>query len=119
MLDGTVYVRTTSLAGSTLLDDIVELVHEAQKGKAPIQRLVDRIAGVFVPTVIVLALLAGLFWMYSGFGATHNPFESDGELAVMVIVSTLVIACPCALGLATPTALIVGTGVGARHGLLI
>ena len=119
VLDGTVFVRTTSLAGSTLLDDIVELVHEAQMGKAPIQRLVDRIAGVFVPTVIVLALLAGLFWMYSGFGATHNPFESDGELAVMVIVSTLVIACPCALGLATPTALIVGTGVGARHGLLI
>lgn len=119
VLDGTVFVRTTALAGDTLLDDIVELVHEAQMGKAPIQRLVDRIAGVFVPSVIVLALLAGLFWMYSGFGATHNPFESEGELAVMVIVSTLVIACPCALGLATPTALIVGTGVGARHGLLI
>jgi heavy metal translocating P-type ATPase len=119
VLDGTVFVRTTALAGDTLLDDIVELVHEAQMGKAPIQRLVDQIAGVFVPTVIVLALLAGLFWMYSGFGATHNPFESEGELAVMVIVSTLVIACPCALGLATPTALIVGTGVGARHGLLI
>lgn len=119
VLDGTVFVRTTALAGDTLLDDIVELVHEAQMGKAPIQRLVDRIAGVFVPTVIVLALLAGLFWLYSGFGATHNPFESNGELAVMVIVSTLVIACPCALGLATPTALIVGTGVGAKHGLLI
>lgn len=119
VLDGTVFVRTTALAGDTLLDEIVELVHEAQMGKAPIQRLVDRIAGVFVPTVIVLALLAGLFWLYSGFGATHNPFESNGELAVMVIVSTLVIACPCALGLATPTALIVGTGVGAKHGLLI
>jgi heavy metal translocating P-type ATPase len=119
VLDGTVFVRTTALAGDTLLDDIVELVHEAQMGKAPIQRLVDRIAGVFVPTVIVLALLAGLFWLYSGVGATHNPFESNGELAVMVIVSTLVIACPCALGLATPTALIVGTGVGAKHGLLI
>ncbi len=119
VLDGTVFVRTTALAGDTLLDEIVDLVHEAQMGKAPIQRLVDRIAGVFVPTVIVLALLAGLFWLYSGFGATHNPFESNGELAVMVIVSTLVIACPCALGLATPTALIVGTGVGAKHGLLI
>ena len=119
VLDGTVFVRTTALAGDTLLDEIVELVHEAQMGKAPIQRLVDRIAGVFVPTVIVLALLAGLFWLYSGFGATHNPFESNGGLAVMVIVSTLVIACPCALGLATPTALIVGTGVGAKHGLLI
>ena len=60
-----------------------------------------------------------LFWAFSGYGDAHNPFESSGELAVMVLVSTLVIACPCALGLATPTALIVGTGVGAKHGLLI
>jgi P-type Cu+ transporter len=119
VLDGSVFVRTTSHAGDTLLDEIVELVHEAQMGKAPIQRLVDRIAGIFVPVVILLAILAGLFWAFSGYGEAHNPFESDGELAVMVIVSTLVIACPCALGLATPTALIVGTGVGAKHGLLI
>ena len=119
VLDGSVFVRTTSLAGNTLLDEIVDLVHEAQMGKAPIQRLVDQVAGVFVPTVIVMATLAALFWAFSGYADAHNPFESDGELAVMVLVSTLVIACPCALGLATPTALIVGTGVGAKHGLLI
>ena len=119
VLDGSDFIRTTSLAGDTLLDEIVDLVHEAQMGKAPIQRLVDRVAGIFVPTVIIMATLATLFWAFSGFADAHNPFESDGELAVMVLVSTLVIACPCALGLATPTALIVGTGVGAKHGLLI
>jgi heavy metal translocating P-type ATPase len=119
VLDGSVFIRTTSLAGDTLLDEIVDLVHEAQMGKAPIQRLVDRVAGIFVPTVIIMATLAALFWAFSGYGDAHNPFESSGELAVMVLVSTLVIACPCALGLATPTALIVGTGVGAKHGLLI
>ena len=119
VLNGSVFVRTTSLAGNTLLDEIVDLVHEAQMGKAPIQRLVDQVAGIFVPTVIVMATLAALFWAFSGLANAHNPFESDGELAVMVLVSTLVIACPCALGLATPTALIVGTGVGAKHGLLI
>jgi len=119
VLDGSVFIRTTSLAGDTLLDEIVDLVHEAQMGKAPIQRLVDRVAGIFVPTVIIMATLAALFWAFSGYADAHNPFESDGELAVMVLVSTLVIACPCALGLATPTALIVGTGVGAKHGLLI
>jgi len=119
VLDGTVFVRTTKPAGDTLLDDIIELVEEAQMGKAPIQRLVDRIASIFVPIVVMLALLAGGFWWLSGAADGHNPFDTSGELAIMVIVSTLVIACPCALGLATPTALIVGTGVGAKHGILI
>ncbi|MDB9834970.1 heavy metal translocating P-type ATPase [Candidatus Poseidoniaceae archaeon] len=119
VLDGTVYVRTTKPAGDTLLDDIIALVEEAQMGKAPIQRQVDRIASVFVPAVVLLALLAGVFWWATDGASAYTSFDSSGELAIMVVVSTLVIACPCALGLATPTALVVGTGVGAKHGLLI
>ncbi len=112
-------IRVTNSAGDTLLDDIIALVEEAQMGKAPIQRQVDNIAAVFVPVVILLAVIAGAFWWLSDASAGHNPFDTSGELAILVVVSTLVIACPCALGLATPTALIVGTGVGAKHGLLI
>jgi heavy metal translocating P-type ATPase len=102
-----------------LLASIITLVEEAQMGKAPIQRLVDRIAAVFVPVVVVMALLAALFWWMYPDSSTYNPMATNAELAMMVLVSTLVIACPCALGLATPTALIVGTGVGAKNGLLI
>ena len=119
VLDGTVFIRTTAPAGDTLLDDIIALVEEAQMGKAPIQRQVDRIAAYFVPIVILLAAVAGVFWWTSDAATAYSSFESSGELAIMVVVSTLVIACPCALGLATPTALIVGTGAGAKHGLLI
>ena len=119
VLDGSVLIRVTNSAGDTLLDDIIALVEEAQMGKAPIQRQVDNIAAVFVPVVILLAIIAGAFWWLSDASTGHNPFDTSGELAILVMVSTLVIACPCALGLATPTALIVGTGVGAKHGLLI
>tara|TARA_B100001564_G_scaffold335714_1_gene325302 strand:- start:471 stop:2447 length:1977 start_codon:yes stop_codon:yes gene_type:complete len=119
VLDGTVFIQTTHTSTDSLLSNIIQLVEDAQLGKAPIQRLVDRVASIFVPVVVVLALLAASFWMlYSGSSA-YNPMGSNSELAMMVLVSTLVIACPCALGLATPTALIVGTGVGARNGLLI
>ena len=119
VLDGTVFIRTTRPSEDTLLAGIITLVEEAQMGKAPIQRLVDRIAAVFVPLVVIMALLAAFFWwMYPGSSA-YNPMATNAELAMMVLVSTLVIACPCALGLATPTALIVGTGVGAKNGLLI
>jgi heavy metal translocating P-type ATPase len=119
VLDGTVFIQTTHTSTDSLLSNIIQLVEDAQLGKAPIQRLVDRVASIFVPVVVVLALLAASFWMlYSGSSA-YNPMGSNSELAMMVLVSTLVIACPCALGLATPTALIVGTGVGAKNGLLI
>ena len=119
VLDGTILIRTTRPSEDTLLASIITLVEEAQMGKAPIQRLVDRIAAIFVPIVVVMALLAAIFWWVYPDSSSYNPMATNAELAMTVLVSTLVIACPCALGLATPTALIVGTGVGARNGLLI
>ena len=119
VLDGTILIRTTRPSEDTLLASIITLVEEAQMGKAPIQRLVDRIAAIFVPIVVVMALLAAIFWWMYPDSSSYNPMATNAELAMTVFVSTLVIACPCALGLATPTALIVGTGVGARNGLLI
>ena len=109
-VDATVMMRVTEAAGATLLDRVIALVEAAQGGKAPIQRLVDRISRVFVPVVIVMAVAAAIGWYLSG---------APVEQSMLVLVSTLVIACPCALGLATPTALVVGTGIGARHGMLV
>lgn len=119
VLDGTVIIRTTKPSTDCLINNVIELVEQAQMGKAPIQRLVDKIAAIFVPTVVILAILAGTFWALIGGELIENPMDSNLELAIMVMVSSLVIACPCALGLATPTALVVGTGVGAKNGLLI
>ena len=116
VLDSAIHIKSTKRHDDTILANVITLVDEAQMGKAPIQRLVDRISAVFVPVVIVCAVLASLVWMF--FSDGHGDYNST-ELAIMVLVSTLVIACPCALGLATPTALMVGTGVGARYGLLI
>lgn len=120
-LDSTIVVETTSLVDDTVLSNIIRLVDEAQMGKAPIQRLVDKVAGVFVPIVLGLSFSAFLFWHIAGDSVLDavGVEMTASELAVMALVSTLVIACPCALGLATPTALVVGTGVGARNGLLI
>lgn len=108
--EGLVVVRTTALGAESTLVRIVRLVESAQARKAPIQRLVDKVSEVFVPVVIVLAVFTLLGW---GF-ATGN-----WETAVLNAVAVLVIACPCALGLATPTAIMAGTGVAARHGILI
>ena len=116
VLDSAIHIKSTKRHDDTILANVITLVDEAQMGKAPIQRLVDRISAVFVPVVIVCAVLASLVWMF--FSDGYGDYNST-ELAIMVLVSTLVIACPCALGLATPTALMVGTGVGARYGLLI
>ena len=109
-VDATVMLRVTEAAGATLLDRVIGLVEAAQSGKAPIQRLVDRVSRIFVPVVILLAAGAALTW---------SLFGAPVEQSMLVLVSTLVIACPCALGLATPTALVVGTGIGARHGMLV
>jgi Cu+-exporting ATPase len=108
--EGLLVVRTVAIGAETVLARIVRLVESAQAKKAPIQRLVDRVSAVFVPVVIALALLtlAG-GWLIMG----------DWHAALLNAVAVLVIACPCALGLATPTAIMVGTGVAARHGILI
>ncbi|HET6789448.1 MAG TPA: HAD-IC family P-type ATPase, partial [Aquabacterium sp.] len=94
----------------TMLAQIIQHVTQAQMAKAPIQRLVDRVSSVFVPTVLLVAMLTGLGWWLSGAG---------GEQALLRAVAVLVIACPCALGLATPAAIMAGTGAAARAGILI
>jgi len=108
--EGLLVVRTTAVGAESMLARIVRLVESAQAKKAPIQRLVDRVSEVFVPVIVAIAAVTLLAWG----GAT-----GDWELAILNAVAVLVIACPCALGLATPTAIMAGTGVAARHGILI
>ena len=119
VMDSTLVIRTNSLVQETMLAKVITLVDEAQNGKAPIQRLVDRISAIFVPVVVSLAILASVFWLIFAEELATKSSMSSAEISVMVLVSSLVIACPCALGLATPTALVVGTGQGAKFGLLI
>jgi P-type Cu+ transporter len=107
---GRLVVEATQVGADTALAQIARLVSQAQTGKAPVQRLADRISGVFVPVVIMLSLATLAFWLGAG---------EDSALAFTAAVAVLIIACPCALGLATPTALLVGTGRGAQLGLLI
>jgi Cu+-exporting ATPase len=109
-VSGRLVVRATKVGADTALAQIARLVEDAQTGKAPVQRLADKIAGVFVPIVIALSVMTLGFWLTNGAGATF---------AFTAAVAVLIIACPCALGLATPTALLVGTGRGAQLGLLI
>ena len=108
--EGLLLVRTTAVGAESTLSRIVRLVESAQAKKAPIQRMVDRVSEVFVPVVIGIGLLTLMGW---GF------VSGDWERAILDAVAVLVIACPCALGLATPTAIMAGTGVAARHGILI
>ena len=107
---GRLVVRATRIGADTALAQIAKLVTDAQNGKATVQRLADRVAGVFVPVVIAIAVGTFGFWFGSGFPA---------DVAFTAAVAVLIIACPCALGLATPTALLVGTGRGAQLGILI
>ena len=107
---GRLVVRATRVGADTQLAQMARLVEQAQQGKAQVQRLADRVSGVFVPVVIALSLLTLAAWLLSGAGATT---------AFAAAVAVLIIACPCALGLATPTALMVGTGRGAQLGILI
>ena len=108
--DGRVLLQVTAAGSESVLAHIIRLVEDAQAGKAPVQRLVDKVSAVFVPTVMLIGLLTFLGWWFSGL---------DTELAIMRAVAVLVIACPCALGLATPTAIMAGTGVAAKFGILI
>ncbi len=109
-VDGLLQVRATAVGADTMLSRIVDVVDQAQSEKAPIQRFVDKVANIFVPVILLVALGTFVTWMLLGVGATT---------ALINAVSVLVVACPCALGLATPTAITVGTGVAARHGILI
>jgi Cu+-exporting ATPase len=109
-LNGSFYFRVSATGKNSLLGQIIRLVEEAQASKAPIQNLADKIASIFVPVVILIAIVTFAAWMISG-----STFSS----ALIHFVAVLIIACPCALGLATPTALIVGTGIGADNGILV
>ncbi|WP_321879758.1 heavy metal translocating P-type ATPase [Burkholderia cepacia] len=108
--EGALVVETTAIGAETTLARIIRLVESAQAEKAPIQRLVDRVSEVFVPAILGIAVLTLAGWLIAGAGT---------ETAILNAVAVLVIACPCALGLATPAAIMAGTGVAARHGVLI
>lgn len=118
--------RVERAGKDTSLSQIIRLVSEAQTSKAPIQAFADRIAGIFVPTVIALGLLTFLAWMLlsvilgpSSLPDIFHAEQSTFAVCLKLCISVIVVACPCALGLATPTAVMVGTGVGAQHGILI
>jgi Cu+-exporting ATPase len=108
--EGAVVIRVRAVGAQSVLNHIIALVQDAQATKAPVQRLVDQVAAVFVPVVLVIALLTFLVWWWHG---------ALPEEALIHAVAVLVIACPCALGLATPAAIMAGTGVAAKHGILI
>ena len=109
-VNGSLYVRITRVGADTTLSKIIKIVEDAQGKKAPISKIADKVAGVFVPVVMAVALLAAIAWLIAG-----EPLS----FVLKVFTSVLVIACPCAMGLATPTAIVVGTGLGAQNGILI
>lgn len=108
--NGALYVKITRVGEDTTLSKIVKFVEDAQGKKAPISKIADKVAGIFVPAVIAIAVLASIAWIIAG---------KDAAFVLRIFTSVLVIACPCALGLATPTAIMVGTGLGASNGILI
>lgn len=108
--DGVIYVKATKIGKDTFLSNVIKLVRSAQSSKIPIQATADKVTNIFVPTVLGISVLTFFGWfLFSG-----NP-----AISLAVAISVLVIACPCALGLATPTAIMVGSGIGAKHGILI
>lgn len=109
--NGAMEVEVTRTGSDTTLSKIIKMIEDAQGKKAPISKLADQVAGVFVPAVMGIAVVAALLWLILG--------GKDISFVLTIFVAVLVIACPCALGLATPTAIMVGTGVGASHGILI
>lgn len=108
--NGILYIKVTRIGDNTTLSKIIKFVEDAQNKKAPISKIADKVAGIFVPIVISIALISSIIWLIAG---------KDISFALNIFTSILVIACPCALGLATPTAIMVGTGVGANNGILI
>ena len=107
---GLIRAKAQKVGEDTTISQIIRLVEEASSSKAPIAKLADKIAGVFVPVVITIALITGIVWLLTG---------ADFEFAMSNAIAVLVISCPCALGLATPVAIMVGTGKGAENGILI
>jgi Cu+-exporting ATPase len=126
---GMLRVRATKVGGETVLAGIIRLVEQAQGSKAPIQRLADTVASIFVPAVLVIALITFVGWSIAGYvfgfqpttamDAAATAIQQPWILALVAAIAVLVVACPCALGLATPTAIMVGTGQGAESGVLI
>lgn len=112
-IQGSFRYKVTRIGENSTLQQIIKLIETAQGSKAPVQKLADKISGIFVPVVSIIAVLTFLIWMILG------PDTSRLVHALMAFVSVLIIACPCALGLATPTAVMVGTGIGAENGILI
>src|SRR3989344_3109108 len=110
--NGVLRFRATKVGNDTMLAQIIKLVENAQSSKAPIQRLADKVSGIFVPIVVIIAVLTFIIWNFFGPAPAFT-------FALVNFVSVLIIACPCALGLATPTAIMVGTGKGAEYGILI
>ena len=109
-INGVLYVKITKVGQDTILSKIIKFVEDAQGKKAPISKLADKVAGIFVPAVILIAIVAAIVWLILG---------KDVAFVLKIFTSVLVIACPCSLGLATPTAIMVGTGLGASNGILI
>ncbi len=123
---GMLRMRATKVGRETMLAGIIRLVEQAQGSKAPIQRLADTVSGIFVPAVLVIALLTFTGWTVAGYAFGFQPAVTMGQasvgpwiVALVAGIAVLVVACPCALGLATPTAIMVGTGQGATAGILI
>ena len=117
------FIRVTKVGTDTMLAQIVKLVSDAQNSKAPIQAYADKISTIFVPAVFCVALVALVVWLSVAFTVMPEDWLPAGTskfmFSLLFFISTVVIACPCSLGLATPTAVMVGTGLGAREGVLI
>ncbi|KAL5212730.1 hypothetical protein ABZP36_023577 [Zizania latifolia] len=123
-LHGILHIQATKVGSGTVLSQIISLVETAQMSKAPIQKFADYVAGIFVPIVVTLSLVTFIAWFLCGsLGAYPNSWVTETSncfvFSLMFSISVVVIACPCALGLATPTAVMVATGVGANHGVLV
>lgn len=117
--NGVIQVKAQAIGKDTVISKIIKLVENAQGSKAPIAKIADKVSGYFVPTVMLIATVAGITWYYLGSKGIVKIHEAPSIFALTIFVAVMVIACPCSLGLATPTAIMVGTGRGAELGILI
>ena len=117
--NGVIQVKAQAIGKDTVISKIIKLVENAQGSKAPIAKIADKVSGYFVPTVMLIATVAGITWYYLGSRGVVKIHEAPSIFALTTFVAVMVIACPCSLGLATPTAIMVGTGRGAELGILI